>query len=395
MPSLGAFPSWFPGQCGCSISLSAFACVMPVLGTLWPMTISDSDWLLMKFTGLNQFFDLKNREDLRRIRRPLTVFGLLSLLLLLGTVGFRLIGHVNWVESLYLAVVTLTTLGSRDPASDTATMVFTIIYMMFGLGLFSYSITALGKSLIDARYRILWRRRQMLNRIRALQDHYIVCGQGRMGTTICEYLARRNKPFVVIDHNEEQINELVEQHDWLCLAGDATDDAILRQAGIERAKSLASTLGSDADNVYVVLSARMLNNNLQIVARASDDKAIEKMERAGATRVISPFSSGATKMARFMLNPLVDNFVEVADEHDSDLELIDFQVTKSCPYLGKKLSETDMRDSGVIVLGIRRENGERLIPPPGSAVLLEGDSLFVFGHAASVGRIFNLGEASV
>lgn len=234
----------------------------------------------------------------------------------------------------------------------------------------------------------------MLNRIRALKDHYIVCGQGRMGTTICEYLARRKKPFVVIDRNEEQIKELIQEYDWLCLAGDATDDNVLREAGIERAQSLASTLGSDADNVYVVLSARMLNNNLQIVARASDDKAIEKMERAGATRVISPFSSGATKMARFMLNPLVDNFVEVADEHDSDLELVDFQVTEKCPYIGKKLSETDMRDLGVIILGIRRENGERLIPPPGSAVLLEGDSLFVFGHAASVGQIFNLGENS-
>ena len=349
----------------------------------------------MKFSSLNQFFDLRNRDDLKGMQRPLIVFGLLSLLILAGTVGFRLFGHAGWIESLYLAVVTLTTLGSRDPASDTATMIFTIIYMMFGLGLFSYSITTLGKSLIDARYRILWRRRQMLNRIRALKDHYIVCGQGRMGTTICEYLARRNKPFVVIDQNEEQIKELIQEHDWLCLAGDATDDNVLREAGIERAQSLASTLGSDADNVYVVLSARMLNGNLQIVARASDDKAIEKMERAGATRVISPFSSGATKMARFMLNPLVDNFVEVADEHDSDLELIDFQVTESCPYIGKKLSETDMRDLGVIILGIRRENGERLIPPPGSAVLMEGDSLFVFGHAASVGQIFNLGETSV
>lgn len=235
----------------------------------------------------------------------------------------------------------------------------------------------------------------MLDKIRTMKNHYIVCGLGRMGLTICNYLSRRKEPFVVIDNNEEKIQEAIQEKGWLCLSGDATDDDVLREAGIEQAQALASVLPSDADNVYVVLSARMLNSKLQIVARASDDKAIEKMTRAGATRVISPFSSGGTKMARFMLNPSVDNFVEVADEHDNDLELVDFQVTQQCPYVGKKLSETNLRELGVIVLGIRRENGERLIPPPSSAVLEEGDNLFVFGHTGAVGQIFNLGEIPV
>ena len=206
---------------------------------------------------------------------------------------------------------------------------------------------------------------------------------------------KAKKPFVVIDQQEELIEESIEQRGWLCLQGDATNDDVLRAAGIEQAESLASTLGSDADNIFVVLSSRMLNSNLQIVARASDDKAIDKMERAGATRVISPFSSGATKMARFMLNPLVDNFVEVADEHDSDLELIDFKVTEQCPYVGKKLSETDFRKKGIIILSIRRESGERLIPPPGTATIQLGDNLFVFGDAVSIGQIFNLGETAI
>lgn len=349
----------------------------------------------MIFSRLSQYFDIRNKDELQLMQRPPVIFALLTLLILIGTCGFRLIGKQSWIESVYLAMVTLTTLGSRDPASDTLTMLFTIVYLMLGLGLFSYSLFTLGKSLVDAQYRILWRRRQMLNKISTMKNHYIVCGQGRMGLTICNYLSRRNEAFVVIDNNEEAIHEAIEENNWLCLTGDATNDDVLREAGIERAQALASVLPSDADNVYVVLSARMLNSNLQIVARASDDKAIEKMERAGATRVISPFSSGATKMARFMLNPLVDNFVEVADEHDNDLELVDFQVTKECPYVGKKLSETDLRDLGVIVLGIRRDNGERLIPPPGSAVLQEGDNLFVFGHVGAVGEIFKLGEIPV
>ena len=161
--------------------------------------------------------------------------------------------------------------------------------------------------------------------------------------------------------------------------GDASDDRVLMQAGIARAKALATVLPTDADNVYVALTARLLSSKLEIIARASDEAAALKLERAGANRVVSPYSTGAQKIARFMLNPNIEDFLEIADHKGQDLELADVQISADSPYVGKKLMETDLRDEGVMIVGIRRRNGERLMPPPGNAVIEAGDCLFAFG----------------
>lgn len=319
------------------------------------------------------------------IRRFLGLAYLLAALTSVGTIGFRTFAGTDWTESLYLAIITLTTVGSREPPRlDDAGMVFVMIYLVCGLGIFSYSAFQIGSAVVNAEFRGLLERRRMQKEIDQLEGHYIVCGLGRMGTTIGEYLAGRGKPFVVIDRDEQRIEEVCQARGWIFIHGDATDDAVLTEAGISRAQSLASVLPTDADNVYVVLSARMLNARLQIVARASEEKAIQKMERAGASRVISPFSSGAVKIARFMINPSIEDFLEVADSRGTDWELADVQIREDSPYVGKKLMETDLREKGVMVIGIRRANGERLMPPPGSAELHVGDSLFAFGSTNAV-----------
>jgi len=170
----------------------------------------------------------------------------------------------------------------------------------------------------------------------------------------------------------------------LWLQGDATNDEVLLRAGIRQARALTSVLPTDADNVYVVLSARLLNSDLDIIVRASEEKAIEKMQRAGANRVISPVSSGAVKMARFMINPGIEDFLEIADTRDSDLELADVQIADCSPYVGKTLMETDLRQKGIMVIGIHRANGDRLLPPQGTAVIQSGDCLFVVGGADAI-----------
>ena len=228
--------------------------------------------------------------------------------------------------------------------------------------------------------------------INSLNEHYIVCGLGRMGETIGCYLEQHGKPFIVIDVNEERLKAACAQRGWAFLHGDATDDELLQRAGLQRARALASTLPTDADNVYVVLSARMLSKDLQIISRASDEKAGQKMENAGANRVISPLSTGAMKMARFMINPSIEDFLEVADASGNDLELADVLITDSSPYVGMQLSDTDLRQRGVMVIGIRRAGGERLMPPPGSAVLETGDSLFAFGASAAVNSMIEESE---
>jgi voltage-gated potassium channel len=329
------------------------------------------------------------------MRTVLTTIGLLLALTLFGTVGFRITTDCGWVESLYLAVITLTTVGSRDAGTNTWSMLFVVFYLAAGLGIFTFSVFQLGSWIVSADFHKMLERRRMQKRISELDGHSIVCGQGRMGLAICEYLAERGRSIVVVDHDEERIQPVCQEHDWPFIVGDATDDDVLQSAGIDRATSLTTVLATDADNLYVVLSARMLNPQVKIIARAVDEKAVEKLERAGATRVVSPFRTGAVKMARFMLNPSIEDFIEIADSRGNELELADIQISPQSSYVGLKLMETDFRTRGVMVIGIRRANGDRLMPPPGDAVIEAEDSLFVFGNADAVNAIVERSDEAV
>lgn len=318
------------------------------------------------------------------------LLALLVSLILIGATGIRLIDGRPWLESIYLALITLMTVGSRDvPQGENAQvlMAFMILYLVGGIGLFTYGVTSLAQVFSGDDFRRMWERRRMDRTIQNLSGHYIVCGAGRMGSAICEYLSERSRPFVVVDHNVGVLEEVCRPRHWPYLVGDATDDETLKRAGIERARALATVLETDADNVYVVLTARMLSSALQIVARATEDGAVTKLQRAGATRVISPFSSGAVKMARFMLSPSVEDFLEITDHRGSELQLAEIQITDRGPLVGKQLSETDLRDRGVMVIGIRRAAGDYLLPPPGTARIETGDTLFAFGKAAAVNEM--------
>lgn len=330
------------------------------------------------------------------IRPILMKFGLLLGLAWGGALVIHLLKGTSWLESLYLAFITLSTLGSRDVAEGPnaeALMGFMIIYIILGLSTFAYLAADIARFILNAEFRKLIERHRMDRSISTLKDHFIVCGLGRMGQSICQYLSDRKQPFVVIDRDEKHLHATCDPKGWLYEIGDATSDADLRRAGIYQARSLATVLPTDADNIYVVLSARLLSSKIQIVARASEESAIDKMQRAGATRVISPFSSGAQKMARFMLSPSIEDFLEITDKRGGELELADVQIRETSPYVGKKLAETDLREKGVMVIGIRRANGEKLLPPPGTAVIQAGDSLFAFGSSHSVNAMIGGEEA--
>lgn len=327
------------------------------------------------------------------MRQFLFIVGLLVGLTVIGTVGLRWITAAPWFDCLYMAVITLTTVGYGESVPlGTGGRLFIIVYLIFSIGTFTYSAFQLGQWVVSIQIHQVFERRRMKKEISRLRGHYIVCGFGRMGQTICRYLHERNQPFVVIDSAPDLMEKAAADSGWNVVVGDATNDEVLRQAGIERARSLATVLSTDADNVYVVLSARMLATGLQIIARASDEKAVEKMQRAGATRVVSPFSTGAVKIARFMLTPTVEDFFEITDTREHGLELADVLITENSPYVGKRLMETDLRERGVMVVGIRRASGERLMPPPGTALLMPGDSLFAFGSSGAVNAMIGEGE---
>ncbi len=321
------------------------------------------------------------------MRTLITTICLLFTLTAIGTVGFRLTGGHPWLECLYLAIITLTTVGSRDGGQSTATMLFVIVYLVLGMGIFTFSAFQIGSWIVSADFQEMLEKRRMQKEISQLNGHSIVCGLGRMGQTICEYLGERNRPFVVVDRDEDHIVSICREKGWLHIIGDSTQDDILLAAGVERANSLTTALTTDGDNLFVVLSARMLNSELKIIARAAEEDSISKFERAGATRVVSPSSTGAVKMARFMLNPSIEDFIEIADSRGNDLELADIQLDDANPLVGRRLMDTDLRNRGVMVIGIRRASGDRLMPPPGDATLHAGDCLFVFGNAENVNSI--------
>ena len=322
------------------------------------------------------------------MKRLLTIIALLLTLLIVGTIGFRLVTGASWIECLYESVIFLTTVGSHEPSPLTsAGMIFIIGYLLCGLGVFTYSAFQLGYWVVNSQLHAIMEKRRMEKRIEKLENHFVICGMGRMGEVICEYFARRRKPFVVIDVDENRLVPQCLENGWLHIHGDATDDDVLLRAGIKNARALASVLPTDADNVYVVLASRMLNPGLQIIARASDENAVSKMQRAGANRVISSITSGAVKIARFLLYPGIEDFLEITDARDSDLEVADVLIAKNSPYVGKKLSETDLRQRGIMVIGIRRTDGERLMPPPGTATIQAGDCLFAFGSAHAINEI--------
>jgi len=327
------------------------------------------------------------------MQRVATILMLLLSLTVVGVLGFRVIEGWGWIDCVYYTVVTVTTVGYEIEDLSDEGKLFVIVYLVSCLGIFTFSAFQLGQWVVSDEIRSIWEVRRMQKKINQLNDHFIVCGIGRMGRTICENLEQQGIPFVIVDNSEERLEDLTLQKSWMYVQGDATDDTVLQRAAIDRAKSLATVLPTDADNIYVCLSARLLAPELQIVVRASDDKAAEKMRQAGANRVVSPYRQGALKIARFMVSPNVEDFLEIAGTRGQDLELADIQITEGSPYIGKRLTETNLREMGVMIIGIRRESGDRLMPPPGTAIIEKGDCLFAFGSAGAVNdMIINMRE---
>ncbi len=323
------------------------------------------------------------------------IISVLLLVVLIGMIGFRFITEDDWIECLFVAIITLTTVGYEEPKGlESAGKIFIIIYLFCGLGIFTYSITHMVQWFASGEAKKMRARKRMNQTIDNLSKHYIICGLGRMGQVIGEYLEEHQQPFVIIDNDEQRVEHVCKRREWLYIIGDVTRDETLIKAGVERAKSLATVLPTDANNLFVVLSARMLSSELQIVSRASASRVIDKLKQAGATRVVSPYSTGATKMARFLMTPNVEDFLEVAGSRGQGLELADVQIDENSSYIGKKLMETDFKEKGIVVIGIQRATGERLFPPAADSVIKFGDSLFTFGAIDAVNTTIATEEPS-
>ena len=220
-----------------------------------------------------------------------------------GTVGFRLIEGHNWLDSLHLAAQTVTTVGFGDiPIQTRAGRLFAIFFMLIGAGTVLYALTSMVQVIVQSEVFSILNIRRKTKEMQKLNNHFIVCGAGRVGRRIIRNLVNQKMQFVVIERDEKKVAEYIENGDFV-VVGDATSEEVLRRAGVDRARGLASCLADDADNVYVVLTARGMNAHLHIVARAVEEEAEPKLIRAGASRVVAPTIIGSQTMARALLKP--------------------------------------------------------------------------------------------
>jgi voltage-gated potassium channel len=266
-----------------------------------------------------------------------------------GTVGYRWLWRDiggSWLDALFMTVTTITTIGYGEvkPLSA-AGRVFTMIVAFVGIGSLFYTFSVVMEYLVTRRIADAAGRRRMARRIEELREHVIVAGLGRVGRQATQELQEAGTPFVIVDPSEAA-GRIAEERSYLLLPGDATEDAVLERAGIHRARGLIVTTANDATNMYIVLSARVLNPALHIVTRAVDDTSVPKLMRAGANRAISPYAIGGHRLAHLILSPTVVDFFETALRRGNEaLNIEDVVVDRESPIAGKMLDDLDIRQA--------------------------------------------------
>jgi voltage-gated potassium channel len=306
-----------------------------------------------------------------------------------GTAGFMLIEHLGLVDAVYMTVITLSTVGFGEvkPLSA-AGRLFTIALLVIGVGLIAYTLGTIIEFVVSGELTGLFRRRAMERRLAELDGHYIICGYGRVGEAVAKEFARNRSSFVVVDRDPETVARIVEEG-FLVLHGDATVDEILVAAGVERAAGLVAAVNTDADNTFVVLSARVLNPRLIIVARANSDETIGKLEKAGATKVISPYGLGGRRMASILLQPLVTDYLEVVTgAGELSFRLEEFALNATCEVVGRSIKDLDIRRlTGASILAVRHGSGAFNTNPDPDLVLSEEDTVVAIGTPEEMVRL--------
>ncbi|MEW6002956.1 MAG: potassium channel protein [Nitrospirota bacterium] len=301
-----------------------------------------------------------------------------------GTIGYSIIEGWSLFDALYMTVITLATIGYGEVRPLTFYgRVFTIFLIFFGVGVVAYVINNLIRVIFEGEFQNVLGRRKMEKKLQSIRDHYIVCGYGRMGKIIAKEFKAEGVPFIVI---EKEPQEIEAAEDIIFLTGDATRDEMLKQAGIDRAKGLISVLSTDAQNLYVVLSARELNPDLLVVARAGEDGSEQKLLRAGADKVISPYHIGGLRIAHTVLRPAVVDFLEFATTSGNlELQVEEIQVEKPSSFVDKTLHECGIgRDLGVMIVAIKRGSGDMKFNPVHNTQIKVGDTLIAIGEATKL-----------
>jgi voltage-gated potassium channel len=300
-----------------------------------------------------------------------------------GTCGIMVVEGWGFLQALFFTLVTLTTVGYGDYGLSDGGKAFTVVLMVGGLAVVTYSAGLLLPPLFS--HQLSWERK-MSRRIEDLGDHFIVCGLGRIGRAVCQHLARAGMPFIAIDTDPDAVS-LVIDAGQLGLVGDATDDDVLEQAGIRRAKGIACVTGSDTENIVITLTAREMNPDAFIVSRAEQDEVARKFHRAGATRVISPVNAGSLSVANAILKPNLTAFLERTHDRTDAFELAEVTVEPGSLLVGRTFRDKHNAHQDVALVALQRPGESTRVRPSGEEALRDGDVLIVAGDMLSIAAL--------
>ena len=327
-------------------------------------------------------------------RTTYLVIGLLVFVLMVlgGATGYRVIEGWSFADGLYMTVITLSTVGYGEVQRLSANgRMFTMVLILLGVAFVFYLGGSLIRFMVEGRIREILGRRKLERKVRTQKNHYIICGYGRVGSSVCESLLSKGLDIVVIERDPGRVEKLSEQN-ILHLAGEATDEESLIGAGVERARGLVAALKTDSDNVYVTLSARQLNPGMFIMARAGEEQAEKKMLAAGANKVVCPYRMGAHRMAQTILTPTVTDFLELTlVEANRDIQMEEMPVYPSSRLINVALQDSGIRQElDLIIVAVKKAEGDMLFNPSSQTQLQAGDTVITIGATENLQQLRRL-----
>ncbi len=305
-------------------------------------------------------------------------------LILTGTIGFHVIEATSFLDSLYMTIITVFTVGFREIKEPLSPLgqIFTIFIILGGVGSVLYTFTKLAEIVYEGTINKIWRRKKMEKRIQDLKDHYIICGHGMMGNTVRERLEEERLPFVVIDTKEECLENIRAKQGCLFIRGDATNEEVLIQAGIKKAKGLAALLPTDADNLYLVMTVKLIHPSLFVLSKVMEEEAERKILQIGANKVVNPYKLSGLKIAQGLIRPTLVEFIDlIIRRSELALAMEEVIVKKDSTLVDKNIAQCDIRkNANVIVAAIKKPGKDIVFNPSPDLTLEAGDTLLVMGN---------------